>query len=401
MSIIDEANYDESQVPEFTLPDVLVNNAGQTVSTVEQWQQRRQEILDAYTNYIFGQSPQEAYAVSGKVVEEGDAFNGQALRKQVCVTITVADKQHDISVLIYAPKDAASVPAFMGLNFHGNHTVHEDPQILLPSSWVRESEHSDGNNASEKGRGTAQSRWAAEEIVKRGYALITIYYGDIDPDYDDDFKNGVHALYSDNEFHRPAKNNWATIAAWSWGLQRVMDYCEGDALIDEKRVAVIGHSRLGKTSLWTGAQDQRFSLIISNNSGCGGAALSRRRFGETIGVINNSFPHWFCEQHKTYGGNESSMPVDQHMLIALQAPRPVYVASAVEDTWADPRGEFLSAYHATPVYELFGKQGIASDAQATIDEPVGADVAYHVRSGGHDVKAFDWKQYLDFADKYL
>jgi hypothetical protein len=180
-----------------------------------------------------------------------------------------------------------------------------------------------------------------------------------------------------------------------------MDYFYEDNRVDESKVIVFGHSRLGKTSLWAGATDERFAGVISNNSGCGGAALSKRRFGETVWRINNSFPHWFCKNFRMYNKNEKLLPVDQHQLLALIAPRPVYVASAEEDRWADPRGEFLSAYYATPVYELYGKKGIPSDAMPEVNQPIQNTVAYHMRTGKHDVTDFDWEQYIKWADKFI
>ena len=293
---------------------------------------------------------------------------------------------------------AEPIPAFLGLNFRGNHTIHADPRITLSENWMRPDKEGRvvDNRSTEKSRGTSANRWPVETIIDRGYALATMYYGDIDPDFDDEFENGIHAI-----FGKPKENEWGSIGAWAWGLSRALDYLELDAQIDGTKVAVLGHSRLGKTSLWAGAQDERFAMVISNNSGCGGAALNRREFGETVKRINTSFPHWFNDRFPTYNDQIGTLPVDQHQLIALMAPRPVCVASAVEDEWADPRGEFLSAKLAGPAWELFGKKGVGVEEMPPVDEPVGEMISYHIRTGKHDVTDFDWNRYLDFADQHV
>jgi hypothetical protein len=234
-------------------------------------------------------------------------------------------------------------------------------------------------------------------LFEKGYGLATSYYGDIDPDFDEGFRNGIHSLLD------TAKDNYrdrlSSISAWAFGLSAAMDYFETDKNIDEKQIILVGHSRLGKTVLWAGVKDERFAAVISNNSGCGGAALFRRQYGETIESINSSFPHWFTKEFHGFGNKEEKLPVDQHMLIALIAPRPVYIASAEEDKWADPRGEFLALINSGPVYSLYGYEIIDQDHLPEINKAViEGKMGYHIRSGKHDITEFDWSNFLLFMD---
>lgn len=402
-----ETNYSEEKVPKYKLPNALRFSDGSRVTDAAAWRERRRpEILELFRKYVYGRAPIERPEnMSFKVFDmEREALSGLATRKQVTVSFTGEKDGPKMDILMYLPNSAEKpVPTFVILNFGGNHTINSDPAIKLSESWMRPSRNGVvENRATEESRGRGRSRFPIEAILKRGYGLATIYYGDIDPDFHDGFKNGVHPFFDKLVDGKRSEDAWGSIGAWAWGLSRAMDYFEEDSDIDNNRVAVLGHSRLGKTALWAGARDERFAIVISNDSGCGGAALSRRRYGETVERINKSFPHWFCENFKKYNGNEDELPVDQHMLIALMAPRPVYVASADRDLWADPRGEFLSCRNAGGVYRLLGLRGLWVRQMPGLDQPVQkGSIGYHVRSGGHDLTEYDWQRYMDFADMHF
>jgi hypothetical protein len=394
------ANYDESKVPVYTLPDPLVFNNGTKVQNNKEWDKRRAEIIKLFENEVYGINPVwKGDIISTELSSNLNALNDVAISKEIKLTLKNGSKELSMVMLLYLPRSSKPVPVFLGYNFGGNHSVTDEKDIFITSSWMRNDSATGvtNNRASEAGRGKAASRWPVREIISRGYGLATIYYGDVDPDFDDGFKNGVHGLYDQQR----DSSSWGTIAAWAWGLSRAMDYIETDSSIDSKRVIVIGHSRLGKTALWAGATDQRFAMVISNNSGCGGAALSKRAFGETVGSINSAFPHWFCKNFNKYNQKEALLPVDQHELFSLIAPRPLYVASAKEDLWADPKGEFLSCVGASPVYVLLGEKGFPASEMPPVNSPVVGTIGYHIRTGGHNITLYDWQQYLDFADLFL
>jgi len=398
------ANYDEAKVPAYTLPDPLRFEDGAPVRDAADWTvRRRAEVLHLFETHVYGRSPSPPAAMRPAVVESDPrALGGLATRRQVRVLLDGTENGPAFEILLYVPNAASRpVPAFLGLNFGGNHTVHPDPAIRLSTAWMREGPGVADHRATEASRGTAAASWPVERILDRGYGLATVYYGDLEPDHADGWKDGVRSRLGPGVTGRFAPDDWGAIAAWAWGLSRALDVLAKDPDVDGRRVAVIGHSRLGKTALWAGAEDERFAMVVSNDSGEGGAALARRRFGETTEAITKSFPHWFCPRFREYAGREDALPVDQHLLLALVAPRPLYVASASEDLWADPRGEFLAARAAEPVYRLLGREGLGVEEMPVPDRPVGKTIGYHLRRGEHALTAYDWEQYLDFADRHL
>ncbi len=386
-------NYDESKVPQFVLPDPLVAEDGTKIDTPELWfQKRRPEILAQFQSEMYGKYPEAdlSKVKFEELTSSDDAFGGKATLKEIRIYFDAPNPKPYADLLVLIPNDRkGAVPVFLMPNFQGNHTTSDVLNITAPDA--SETTHKDSK------KGVAKSRWAFEKIIDRGYAIATVFYEQIDPDFDDGFKNGVHPLFTN--FDANAGDYPATISAWAWGLSRCYDCLATLPEIDSSKAIVLGHSRLGKTALWCGANDQRFAAVVSNDSGCGGAALSRREFGERVDRINASFPHWFTKNFRQYGDKVNELPFDQHELIALIAPRPVYVASASADEWADPKGEFLSALYADPVYRLLGTDGIGGvTEQPDVDSPVGATIRYHKRTGKHDVTDYDWEQYLNFAD---
>ena len=417
-------NDDESKVPAFVLPNPLLMKDGRKVDSVKLWNEvRRSELFALFEEEMYGKPPfpvdLKSIGVSVRCEKLADAdptvFNGKGTRHQFRLRLFKGEQPTDddpnIDVLIYTPNNVkGKVPAFLGLNFNGNHTVANDPGIVLGTVWPDKPGGSRNERktalvscpAKEEDRGSMAKRWPIEMILDKGFAVATAYYCDIEPDFDGGIEHGVRRLiHQKGDDLKP--NEAGTIATWAWGLSLLRSFLSNpDYKIDVDKIAVIGHSRLGKTALWAGAADSKFALVVSNNSGCGGAALYRRNYGETLLLLNVVRPHWFCDNFEKYNNDNDLLPFDQHELIALIAPRPVYVASAVEDKPADPKGEFLSAFHADPVYRLLGTNGIGGVTEMPpVDYSVGGRIGYHVRTGKHDVTSFDWECFLDFADKHF
>lgn len=355
------------------LPDPLKKQDGTVISTKEEWENSlRGETLRLFRENIYGITPvgKPNGFKSTVVSETKDAFDGKATVKRIEITFTTPKGPRTIRPVIVLPNGIGKpVPAFLLIN-------NRRPDLLDP--------------------GNPNEFFPAREIVARGFAAVGFHYGDVDIDKKDRYAEGVRAQYDTDP---PAADAWGSIAAWAWGASRVLDHLETEPRIDAKRVAVIGHSRGGKASLWAGAEDPRFAMVISNESGSTGAAIARDKTGENIVGINNMFPHWFCGNYKKYNGQESKLPVDQHQLVALIAPRPAYVASAIEDTWADPRSEFRACAEAAPVYALYGFKTVAISGFPEVGTPLhDGRVGYHVRAGKHDLTLEDWNNFMNFAE---
>lgn len=367
----------DPEMSPYTLPDPLRAQAGDTITTAGEWQARRRpELLELFRNQVFGRVPAVAYEQQYTVIQRDPrAMRGAATLQEVAIEIARGAGSLTIRVVLFVP----------------NHAPRPAPAFLLICNRGREQ--------FDPAREQRSEFWPAEEAVARGYAMAAFCNADVDPDRHDGFRDGIHGLLDPGP--RPP-DAWGTIAAWAWGASRVMDYLQAQPELAADQIAVIGHSRGGKTALWAAAEDERFALAVSNESGCTGAALSRRRFPakESVARINAGFPHWFCENYKAYDDREEALPIDQHELIALVAPRAVAVGSAAEDLWADPRGEFLAVVHAAPVYRLFGRQALGTSRMPAVGEAVYGDgLHYHIREGKHNLTLADWQSYLDFADR--
>jgi len=397
---------DRQPVMPANLPDPLVLANGTRVATPTQWTQRRQELLHLFTEQMYGRMPDPPAEMRFHVIDvDRHALGGKATREQISILFRGKEDGPRMDLLVYVPNAVKRPPVFLGLNFWGNETISADPGIRLSDRWVESSAGSlmdlscvRNNRATEACRGIDVKRWPLAKILDAGYALATAYRGDIDPDRKDGFQDSIRTAWPELA---QGGDNFSTIAAWSWAMSRALDYLEHDRLVDSHRVVAFGWSRLGKAAIWAGATDPRFAAVISNESGAGGAKLFHDVHGETVELLNTRFPYWFCSNFKQYNGRDAELPFDQNEVLALIAPRPLYIASAVQDDNADPQAEFLGALAVTPVYRFLGSTGLPTTTWPPVDHPVLGRVSYHVRSGEHSVTDFDWEQYLRFADAYV
>jgi hypothetical protein len=384
------------------LPDPLVRFNGRRINTEEEWvKERRPELKALFQYYMYGDLP-EREPIHAKVAwRDRQAFGGKATLKEVTMTFSGADAP-TIQLLLAVPNARKGrAPVFLGMNFCGNHAVVRDRRVALPTGWMYDNNPGVRNHrATDAGRGTQVDTWAIEQSIDRGYAVATCYSGDVAPDYPG-AREGVRVYLRKLRKIKPGPHAWGTIAAWAWGLQRCVDYLGTDPDIDAKRIAVVGHSRLGKTALLAGAFDERIALVIALQAGCGGTSPSRGKVGESVKQINTSFPHWFDGTFKEFNDHPDRLPFDQHCLIALCAPRPVLLANAVEDTWANPAGQFEMLRAAEPVYRLLGVKGLGVPKMPPVNKLVGDRLAYYIRPGKHSMTKGDWKVFLEFADRHL
>lgn len=401
LSFAQAVNYDESKIPPYTLPDVMTAVDGQTIKTIQQWEANRPALLQLFAENVYGTTPKLTLKQHFVVTKTKEVFGGKAIQKQISIVFDDYPTLGSINMLLYVPKGVKNPPVFMGLNFEGNHSLILDNDIPITTNWMleykKDSTRIKNHRALEGSRGTAGiETWPFEKIISAGFAVATAYCGDIEPDYAEGWKTSLRGVIGNRE-----TNTWGAMGAWAWGLSRMLDYVQSDKDIDGKKAIAVGHSRLGKAAFWAAAQDTRFAAYISNESGEGGAALARRWYGETVEIINTKFPHWFSDKFKTYNQNVNALPTDQHQLVALIAPRPIYISSAEGDQWSDPTGEFLSLKNAEPVYQLYGKKTFTDEARPPVDQPIGSHIRYHYRSGKHNMTMYDWEQYLKFAAEVM
>jgi hypothetical protein len=402
-----QTNPDQARQPVMpaNLPNPLVFADGTRVATPAEWPRRREELLQLFTEQMYGRMPEPAHLRTRVYDLDPRALGGKATREQISILLTGRKDGPHMDLLVYIPNQVQRPPVILGFNFWGNETVSADPGIHLSDRWIESSAGPlmdlscvKNNRATEACRGIDAKRWPVEKILDAGYALATAYRGDIDPDRKDGFADSIRSAFPQLA---QGGDNFSTIAAWSWGLSRALDVLEHDRRIDGRRVVAFGWSRLGKAAIWAGATDPRFAAVISNESGAGGAKVFHDVHGESVELINTRFPYWFCTNFKQYYGRDADLPFDQNEVLALIAPRPLYIASAILDQNADPQGEFLDALAVSAVYRFLGSTGLPVTQWPAVDQPVLGRVSYHVRSGGHNVMDFDWEQYLRFCDAWV
>jgi hypothetical protein len=393
-------NYDESKVGTYTLPDALVLNDGKPVRDAKTWtEKRRPEIVKLFEENQYGRAPGRPAGMHFEAFDKGTpAFDGKAIRKQVTVHFTAASDGPKMDLLLYLPAHTAKpVPFLLNLSFTANSNTVDDPGIRPGEVW------SPDKKKIPAAQGRQFGKIDAQRLIDAGFGFGTIYYGDIDPDFAGGLPYGVRASFLKPGQTAPAADEWGTIAAWAWGLSRAVDYLETESGVDAKRIAILGVSRLGKTVMWAGAHDTRIALVIASCSGEGGAALSRRNYGETVGHLTapSRYPYQFCANYGKYAEHVETMPVDANMLVALIAPRPLLLQTGDKDFWSDPRGEFLAAVAAGPVYHLFGKQGLETDQMPDAGTGIFHTVGYFEHVGGHGTIPSDWDQYIRFLKMHL
>ena len=390
-------NYDEAKTGTWQLPDLMTLENGDTVSNTSDWiQKRRPEIIRLYETEQFGKAPERVKRGVDLFEPGTSALEGKAIRKQATLYLTEDTASHKADLLIYLPADAKGpTPLFLMISFMPNAMTVGDPDIRIGYMWNREGERVPAQPRSEESRVRGLD---VDKFISQGFGVATIYYGDIEPDFADGIRHGIRGHYLTEGEEWPDPYEWGTISAWAWGLSYVMDYLETDPDIDATKVALHGVSRLGKTVLWTGAIDQRFAMVIASCSGEGGAALSMRDYGETIAhmVAPSRYFYQFCGNRTKYAGDPRSSPIDAHMLLSLMAPRPLLLQTGDTDGWSDPKGEFLAAVAAEPVYNLFGKKGLGTDQMPDAGIPILHDLGYYMHAGGHGTLPVDYDVFIDF-----
>jgi hypothetical protein len=385
------------------LPDPLLLMNGDRVKTKEDWTtKRRPELKTLFQHYMYGYMPTDAVRIIA-AIERVDKkyFDGKATKKEVTITFGPPDMPKIHLLLVIPNNRKKAAPVFVGMNFYGNYTTVKDPTLPLPTMWVPNNPKDiKDNHAAEAARGFQADTWNLEEVIDHGYAVATFYCGDIDPDRADK-REGVQPHYLKKGETKPDPNDWGTIAAWAWGIMRAVDYLVTDDDLDKSRIIVVGHSRLGKTALLAGAFDERIAVVIPHQAGCGGTAPSRGKVGESVKRINTSFPHWFNANFKEFNDQVEKLPIDQNCLVALCAPRPVLFTNGVEDTWANPDGQFQVLQAADPVYRFLGVEGLEAKQMPEPGKLIDSKLGYHIRLGKHSMGKEDWKVWLEFVDKHL